>query len=371
MATVYKSWVCKMKILVLFGPDQFGGSFVIAEQIAAKLKEVGHEVLFVLKDPQMVEHYSARGYEVKVIPTMTRKIHPIDDVRTIFELNRIYIENQCCLIHSHTSKSGVYARLLKMFKPDTNVIHTVHGYYSSRNVIANYIFRSVERLLYKFSDAIIFVNTEDYNLAKKWYKHPRAKIIYNGVEVNKDKTLNDIPNTPLKIAVSARLVWEKGYRDIIELAKYLDPEKFEFHVMGEGKDGFEIKKALSGYKNVIFYGQIDYVQNILLKCHLNLLPSYREGLSLSILEAMSLGIPTLAYDIRGNRELIENGIQGTLVSPGDVDGLIQSIERYLDDVNLRKRHGLAAQDKVIKMFQIDDMLNSYLEIIHEILRLAP
>lgn len=356
-----------MKILILFGPDQFGGSFVIAEQIARRLKQQGYEVLLVLNDPLMVKVYTELGYDVRTIPTMIRRIHPLKDIQTIFELNKLYKEQNCSMIHSHTSKSGVYARVLKLFKPKIKVMHTVHGYYFPKGNFSGALFKCIERVLLMFCDGIAFVNQEDYKRAIKWHKHPRAKVIYNGVEILEDLESIVVPQLPLKIAISARLVWEKGFKDVIELVNRLNPSEYEFHIMGEGPDGVAIKSALSTNTNVTFYGQISYVQKILKTCHVNLLPSYREGLSLSILEAMSVGIPTIAYDIRGNRELIENGKQGILVPLGDVEGLRIALECYLENTTLRVQQGNAAREEIKQQYGLDLMLNNYNEMINEIL----
>lgn len=355
-----------MKILVLFGPDSFGGSFVVAEKISRKYKEEGHEVLFVLKDPEMVSVYKAMGYKVEVLGSMTRKIRPISDVLTIWRLYKLYVRENCDLIHSHTSKSGMYARALKFFRPKVRVLHTVHGYYFPNSRLAACIFKMIEACLIRYCDAIAFVNREDYVVSRKWYKHPLARLIHNGTELPRRQANAPALPSPLRVAINARLVWEKGYRDIIKLVKVLESSHYIFYVMGDGKDGDSIKNELVDFENVHFLGQIDWVQELLATCHINLLLSYREGLSLSILESMALGIPTVAYDIRGNRELINNGEDGILASVGDIEGLRVAMEQYRINHEIRSQHGAKAKEKVVNDFNVEQMLSAYVALVKQI-----
>ena len=89
------------------------------------------------------------------------------------------------------------------------------------------------------------------------------------------------------------------------------------------------------------------------------LGSLREGISNTILEAMASGLPVVATDTGGNAELIEDGVNGVLVPPGDRDALAEAIAAYLNNPDRRARHGLASRDRVTSLFSVDKMVNSY------------
>ncbi len=354
-----------MRIMVLFGSEQFGGSFVIAEKVANKLREEGHDVLLVLRDSLMAEEYRKFGYLVHVVDTMRRNLDLVNDVRTIHTLRNIYLDGHYDIIHSHTSKGGFYSRILKMICPRIRVLHTVHGFYFPQKKIFKFIFLSVEKFLYNKCDGITFVNSEDLKLASTWKSHKCAMLIYNGVVVN-DCEIRRTQNDVFKIVINARLVWEKGFKEVCYLVQKMVRHPIQFHIMGDGPDKNEILSYLEKSPNVIYHGFVKDVKSILQECDLNLLPSYREGLSLSILESMALGLPTVAYNIRGNRELVKNNVTGLLVTFGDYNALEEAILKYFKNNELRLSHGKEAKNTARQEFNINVMLDSYVNLILQI-----
>lgn len=350
-----------MKVLMLFGPDQFGGSFVVAEGVSRRLIANGHSVVFVVRDTEMANKYENMGYHVVSIQSMQRKISLFSDFLSVLRLRKCYADEKCDAIHSHTSKGGVYSRVCKMLFPNTMVMHTVHGYYRSPTAWKDKLFLAIERMLLPFADETTFVNREDYALADTWRSRGKLALIRNGVYVEDFKKEHDFFNDTFHVVVSARLVWEKGFREIIEIIKALADEAIYFHIVGKGEDEDAIKSELTNCDRITFYGFVDDVKPILATAHLNLLPSYREGLSLSILEAMAAGIPTVAYAIRGNRELISSGEDGMLVPLGDVEGLIKSIVDYQRNRERCESHGKCANQKAVEYFSATQCYQTYVD----------
>lgn len=353
-----------MKILILFGPDKFGGSFVIAEKAAEVYKQAGHDVIMVVKDPYSVDRYINMGYEVFTINSMKRKIDILSDIKSSYYLMKLFKKNRCDIIHSHTSKGGFYSRISKILCRKIKVIHTVHGYYKSYSKTKSFIFSMIEKCLLPFANITTFVNYEDYESTKS----SKSKLLYipNGVDVEYFECKRDFNEEIFHIIISARIVWEKGYRDIIELVKRLEDLPIKFHIVGEGTDESDVKSELERNHNVIFHGFVSDIRVILQKAHLNLLPSYREGLSLSILEAMASGIPTIAYDIRGNKELIDHDDNGYLCALFNVDQLEERVRYYYDNRNLVEAHGIKANLKVKQNYNSKYTYKLYLEAIEEI-----
>ena len=353
-----------MKILVLFGPDIFGGSFVVAEQVAHLYVAAGHEILMVVKDPYSVEYYQDQGYEVLSIPSMKRSIDFLNDIKSAYQLSKLCKKNGCEVIHSHTSKGGFYSRVSKLFNRNIKVIHTVHGYYQSSSVVKNFIFDRIERLLLPLGTVTTFVNREDYQRTLPHGK--RLEYVPNGVNLDHFKTDRDFEARIFSVIISARMVWEKGYHEVIELVKLFDGEDIHFHLVGVGENEAEIRGLLEGYSSVTFHGFVSDIREILNMAHLNLLPSYREGLSLSILEAMASGIPTVAYEIRGNRELVEQSRTGYLCVLNDIESLEKCVRYYYNNRAICQNHGKEARFKAEREYSAEANYSRYLEILEAI-----
>ncbi|MBN2828059.1 MAG: glycosyltransferase [Tissierellales bacterium] len=353
-----------MKILVLFGPDIFGGSFVVAEQVACRYVAAGHEVLMIVKDPYSVRRYQEQGFKVVSISSMKRRIDFINDIKSAYQLSQLCKKYGCGVIHSHTSKGGFYSRMSKFFNRDVKVIHTVHGYYQSSSSVKTFVFDIIERLLLPLGDVTTFVNREDYERTLPYGN--ALKYIPNGVDLEYFTTNRDFKARTFNVIISARMVWEKGYREIVELVKRFEGEDILFHIVGTGENEEEIRGLLVGYSSVVFYGFVSDIRGVLDRVHLNLLPSYREGLSLSILEAMASGIPTVAYEIRGNRELVESGSTGFLCSLHDVEALEHRVRFYYDHRDICQDHGKKARAKAEKEYNAEVNYKTYLEILEAI-----
>jgi sugar transferase (PEP-CTERM/EpsH1 system associated) len=106
-------------------------------------------------------------------------------------------------------------------------------------------------------------------------------------------------------------------------------------------------------------GERDDIPEIMRLLDVFVLPSLAEGMSNTILEAMASGLPVIATDVGGNRELVQNSVTGLLVPPGNVDALALAIQSYCDDPSLAKRHGDAGQDVIAGSFSLDRMVESY------------
>lgn len=106
-------------------------------------------------------------------------------------------------------------------------------------------------------------------------------------------------------------------------------------------------------------GSTNQVPSLLRGLDLFVLPSLNEGISNTILEAMSTGIPVLASRVGGNVELVSDGVTGRLFAPGDGDALAHQMQAYLDDPSERQRHGAAAREAVLQRFSLDAMMSQY------------
>ena len=128
-------------------------------------------------------------------------------------------------------------------------------------------------------------------------------------------------------------------------------------------------RNLSG--RVVLAGVFDNVDELLTAADLFVLPSLEEGMSLAMLEAMATGLPIVATDIPGNREIVTHGEHGLLVPPTDVHSLSTAIERLLDDRRLAARLANAARDRARQHFSVAETVDRHLELFEDLIGAGP
>lgn len=185
----------------------------------------------------------------------------------------------------------------------------------------------------------------------------RTAVLFNGVPVPDRNQYN--PDGK-HIVTLGRLGTRKGTYDLIEAIKILDPglpADFCFDLCGDGETaGAADRAAQAGVRGRI--GHLGWIEGrdkdqLMGECCIHVLPSYNEGLPMSILETMAAGIPNISTRIAAIPEVIEHGVNGFLVEPGDVEALTLAIQRLALDPLLRKRFSRAAYEKVAKQFSFE------------------
>jgi glycosyltransferase involved in cell wall biosynthesis len=199
-----------------------------------------------------------------------------------------------------------------------------------------------------------------------------VSLIYNGVDLQRYNhqqpccTFRDefrIPEGVPVVGVVARLEAEKGHRTLIDgwpVVLAAHPEAWLL-IIGEGseRDSLEAQAATLGITNrVVFTGRREDVPAVTAALDISVLPSYREAQGLSVLEAMALSRPVIASNVGGIPEMIEDGVSGLLVPPGDCDALAAAIVRLLSDHPLADMLARRGHDLVHDRFCIELMTNS-------------
>jgi L-malate glycosyltransferase len=135
----------------------------------------------------------------------------------------------------------------------------------------------------------------------------------------------------------------------------------KFVLIGDGKKRAEFESKVSELglqPNFLFLGSRQNVPEILACCDMAVLPSQAEGFSNALLEYMASGLPTIATDVGGNPEVIENGVDGLLVKPGDPTALADAISSLLKDPNLASQLGAAGRERVRRHFDFAQLTSN-------------
>jgi len=274
------------------------------------------------------------------------------------------------VIHIHISSWWSFRRqVLIIFVGkilNKKIIIHVHGsmfdvYYEEGNRIEKYIIRYAFNLAYR----VIVLSKAWENKINKLCKLEKIQIIYNSIPVNKIIYECEVKrlNYPRIILFLGKLGKRKGVYDLIDAIKLIRPKSTEIRTLLCG-DG-EVEKVRKMVRKLGFEHRIDVRgwvsgrarEKVLNDAYLFVLPSYNEGLPMSMLEAMARGTPVVSTAVGGIPEVIENGVEGFLVEPGDIKALAEAMERLLTDENLWISMSKAARKKVEDKFSSELTFN--------------
>jgi glycosyltransferase involved in cell wall biosynthesis len=174
----------------------------------------------------------------------------------------------------------------------------------------------------------------------------------------------------VKILMASRILIDKGVREYVAAARKILALRadVEFLLAGTPDPGNPSAigiEEIETWRDVKGFEYLNYVENmkeLLDSIDIAVLPSYREGLPRSLLEASACQLPCVASDVPGCNQVIEDGVTGYLVEPKKIDELALAMERLIDDPDLRKWLGLAARERVSRLFSEEMVIEQTLAI---------
>lgn len=319
-----------------------------------KFKEKGYEVHVATNGNEEIPYC-----DVKHIVSFERSPIKLNNIKAIRQLKKICDKEKFDIIHTHTPMGAVVTRIAakKTRKENhTRVIYTAHGFHFYKGAsIKNWmLFYPVEKYLAKYTDTLITINKEDYDLAKNKFQKRCSDIQYvPGVGIDEKKFDFELSEQekkqlreslkikkddfvliyPAELSKRKRQVW------LINSIKDLLKHKNNIHLLLPGKDSLNGKaqklvKQLELEKNVHFLGYRKDIPKLLKISDAAVSSANQEGLPVNIMEAMYVGLPIVATDCRGNRDLVENQKNGFLISLNDNDLFKKSIENIYNSKKL-------------------------------------
>ena len=275
------------------------------------------------------------------------------------------------IIHCHTPVGGVLGRLAarKTRKDGTRVLYTAHGFHFYRGApLKNWLmYYPVEKICSYFADDIITINQEDYRFAKR--KFSSAKIHYlPGVGIDttafspcalarEDRSsmqaaLGVQPGQRMILSVG-ELISRKNYKTAIDVIAKLNAKQVRYYICGQGvlrSEMEEYAKAQGVANCIVFLGYRRDIPQLCVCADVFLHTSYQEGLPVAVMEAMACGTPVVASRIRGNVDLIEDGINGFLCDANDITGFAERVQNILDNSSLSEEF---RENSLMKIKQYD------------------
>lgn len=298
--------------------------------------------------------------------------HPFDIQRSPFSLKNIKAYKQLIEImksesfdaaHCHSPMGGVLARLAAKSIGLSPVIYTAHGFHfydgaPRKNWL---IYYNVEKYLSKFTDTIVTINKEDYSRAKTF----KAKSViavpgigvdsskFDNVKVDRNKKREElaIPEGAIVLLTIGEMIKRKNHETALRALAQLTNDNYIFLICGRGELESHLKDLavnLGIEDKVRFLGFRNDIPEICIASDIFVFPSYQEGLPVSVMEAMSAGLPIVASRIRGNTDLIQDGNGGFLHEPEDYSGIAKSIDKVIEDESLRAKMSVRNKNEVKK-----------------------
>lgn len=334
-------------------------------------KENGYEVHVATNGTEEIPYC-----DVKHFVSFERNPIKVNNLKAIKQLKRICESEKFDIIHTHTPMGSVITRLAakksrKLFH--TRVIYTAHGFHFFKGTpLKNWLFfYPVEKWLAKYTDTLILINKEDYELAKKKFKKCKDIQYVPGVGIDKNKfdfsltrsEKNELRSSlglkeddfvmiyPAEISNRKRQIWL-----INSLTEFIKNNN-NVHLLLPGKDSLDNKcqeyvKKINLETKVHFLGYRKDIPKLLKISDISLSAASQEGLPVNIMEAMYVGLPVVASNCRGNRDLIEDGINGFLIELNDSE----RFEKCVEKIYKEKRQYSNNTEKIINSYMLDKIL---------------
>jgi glycosyltransferase involved in cell wall biosynthesis len=354
-----------------FPPNEGIGNYVY--NMSKKFIEKGHKITIITRGSWNKSQREVID-GINVIKAPYLPIYPFYiHLHGVF-VNKIFksIESQIDVVHIHTPLSP----LVKTSLPIITIVHTpmlidynyvnitsIHSLLSK--ISARFVSYPLELKLLQASDVVTTVSRSIAQELKEYHFDPdEVVVIGNGVDekffVPAQNTIDD----DKYIMYAGHIDREKGLFDLVDCGEYICNQRSDisFILAGRGRDLDKLKKKvrkLGLQDKFIFLGQVgkDQLVQLYQNATLFAFPSYHEGLPTVLLEAMSCGLPVIATDVRGNRDLISSGKNGILVPSRSPKEIADAILRLLDDEKMRRKLGKNARETIEEQYTWDEISN--------------
>lgn len=189
-----------------------------------------------------------------------------------------------------------------------------------------------------------------------------------GIDVSEYEPVTHESTTEITVGTVGRLTPQKNMQAILDVAEQLQSDPIRFRVAGEGPQRAELERRASdrGIESVMFEGFVESVPDFLGGLDIYFQPSRREGLCITVLEAMAAGLPVVASNVGGITETIVPGKTGVLADPDDIDAFSAAIRELGDDHERRRIYGAAGRERVSKYYSQERLVEAFLDVIGEI-----
>ena len=336
------------------------------------MRDEGHEVVGVCADGELVQHVRDDGFRVETLP-LSRSANPARNWRGGRALRALLRRESFDVLHVHTPVAAFVGRLAAAGTGIPRVVYTAHGFYFHENMPfpRRQAHITAEWIGGRFTHTLMTQSEEDARTARRLGLCRTGDVlaIGNGSDPQVFKPSADPEaraatraalGTPVDrpvILMAGRLVAEKGYNELITAMGDIDAELWAVggrlasdHAAGIDSTMRTIEADPALRARVRFLGYRDDMAELMRAADIFTLPSHREGMPRSIIEAMLTGLPVVATNVRGSREEVVDGTTGLLVPVRDAAALARALNALVHDPQLRARMGDAGLARARQLY---------------------
>ncbi|MDP9320004.1 MAG: glycosyltransferase family 4 protein [Chloroflexota bacterium] len=351
----------------------------------------GWDVEFASADGPFAAILKEEGFRHRPV-AMSRAASPTRHLRAIVALAASLRRDPPDLVHTHTPVGGLVGRAASMVAWRGPLVHTFHGlpFQGEPRTPSERAFLIGERIVARRTTRFLSQAAGDVDraVALRIARRDDTVVIGNGVDVERfapDRAVREsvraelgIPSQAIVALTVARLVREKGLLELAAAASQIEPDPLlYFLIVGAAltSERTSVEGELDVHPVVARLGEHwrrlghrDDVDRLLQAADLFVLPTYREGLPRSIIEAMAVGLPVVASDIPACRELVGPGTTGLLVPPRDVPALTEALRRLASAPEVRAEYGANARARALAHHDERQVLGLQLRIFRQLVR---
>ncbi len=368
----------KYKLLYFVSEDEYFLSHKI-DQAKYALKK-NYEVLVLCKFSESENIIKSQGFKTENINIDRKSLNPLKEIFCLFKLLKITFDYKPDIIQSVALKPILYTSIISLFLKKTQLILCVVGLgYLFINktfktkILKNIFLKLINLFLIKNKVLFIFQNKDDEQTLKKYNitKHTKTTII-EGSGVDTKKFIFKKKRKIYDLIFHSRILYDKGILELIDAIKILkEKRKLSVLILGNPDPSnrasitTEKLKKWEKEKLIIWKQKEKNVIPFLQKSKIAVLPSYREGLPKTLLEAASCGLPIVTSNVEGCKEVCLDNFNGILVPPRDHVSLSIAIEKILTNPKLAKFYGDNGRKLIQKRFSIEIIKKEFLKVYNE------
>ncbi|MGE4437147.1 glycosyltransferase family 4 protein [Achromobacter sp.] len=348
--------------------------------VALAAQRAGYDVHVATMDGPAVADIEALGMTHHVVPMTRSGKHPLQELGTLLSLLRLFRRLRPQVVHLVTIKpvlyGGIAARLARV--PGMVAAISGLGFVFLSNSLKMRLVRAVVARLYRLAlghrnSRVIFQNASDRDLLQSLGAVRDEQVVLirgAGVDLDQYRALPEPPASPVVVTMVARLLRDKGVREFVQAARLLRERGVDVSMqlvggVDAGNPASATPAEVQAWQRegcVQALGERSDVPQLYAASHIAVLPSYREGLPKSLIEAAACARAVVTTDVPGCRDAIDPGKTGLLVPVRDPQALAGAIARLADDQALRQAMGTAGRALAEREFNIERVARLHVEL---------
>ncbi|MBX2869848.1 MAG: glycosyltransferase family 4 protein [Acidiferrobacterales bacterium] len=358
------------RVMMVITKADIGGAQKHVLQMFQNMRR-SYRFLLVSGAPDFLTNAAAElGIEVCIAPRLRRAIRPLTDLRACFQLVELMRKHQPDLVHAHSFKAGVLARLAATYCRIPTVF-TAHGWsFTPGAPLFQRIFGlAVESVLCRTGCLVVTISRHDYMLARRWHVGPgkRRYLVLNAAD--QPASSGNLARNPVRLLTIGRATAVKNQQLLIDTMQAL-PKEIVLTIVGGGPLLEKLRanvKARHLESRVLLPGEVEDIAPYFEQSGIFVLCSNFEGLPLSILEAMAVGLPVISTDVGGVNEAVEEGQNGFLVPRGDSVALADRLVALINNPARREAMGIASKSLHSQRFTVNRFIDEMQQVYHKAL----